>query len=216
MKLSAFHLLATLALLTLSNSVFPAPIGSENEVPVVVQLSGGRNYTDVTHLGKPVRIERNQDRTHLLADDYRRTSRPCPPFCIQPIELAPGINTVGELEVIEFVQQKVKKGTGLLLDVRMPRFYDSETIPGAVNIPFLLIKQDVRDVLPLLGVRRGAQGWDFSRAKFLLIFCNGPWCSQSARSVDVLRGVNYPAEKLYYYRGGMQNWKMLGLSTVSQ
>ncbi len=56
--------------------------------------------------------------------------------------------------------------------------------------------------------------WDFSEARQLLLWCNGPWCGQSPRAIRALISLGYPAEKLYYYRGGMQMWQSLGLSTV--
>ena len=122
---------------------------------------------------------------------------------------------LGELEIIDFLQQEVKHGKSLLVDVRMPRFYDAETIPGAVNIPFLLLTADMVEVLPMLGARQTGAGWDYQNAKTLVVFCNGPWCSQSGRAIRALLNANYPEQKLRYYRGGMQMWKLLGLSTIN-
>ncbi len=56
--------------------------------------------------------------------------------------------------------------------------------------------------------------WDFSKAKTLVLFCNGMWCGQSPRNIMALVKFGYPAEKIKWYRGGMQNWEILGLSTV--
>ncbi|RUM76239.1 MAG: rhodanese-like domain-containing protein, partial [Sulfurovum sp.] len=56
--------------------------------------------------------------------------------------------------------------------------------------------------------------FDFSNAKTLVMFCNGMWCGQSPASIAALRKFGYPAEKLKYYRGGMQDWHILGLTTV--
>jgi Rhodanese-like domain len=49
---------------------------------------------------------------------------------IQPISLAPGVRTVGELEVIEHVPAGRP-----LVDCRLPEYVESGTIPGAVSIP---------------------------------------------------------------------------------
>lgn len=181
----------------------------------LVKLTHEKSYVDVSHNGRTIRIMRNQNPENLLEKPYRKTSRPCPPFCIQAIELAPEIKNVGELELIAFLKQEVEQGRGLLVDVRMPRFYDLETIPGAVNIPFLLLKSNIQDVLPMLGVTEQSGGRRFQNAKSLLVFCNGPWCDQSERVITALLHANYPAEKLLFYRGGMQIWKLMGLSTVS-
>jgi rhodanese-related sulfurtransferase len=56
--------------------------------------------------------------------------------------------------------------------------------------------------------------WDFSEARQLLLWCNGPWCGQSPRAIKALLGHGFPAEKVSYYRGGMQMWKVLGLTVV--
>ncbi|MDH5471784.1 MAG: rhodanese-like domain-containing protein, partial [Gammaproteobacteria bacterium] len=37
---------------------------------------------------------------------------------------------------------------------------------------------------------------------------------QSPNNIKNLLKLNYPAEKIKWYRGGMQNWENLGLTTV--
>ncbi len=183
-----------------------------------VNIAPGMPYVDIKVGGKTVRIERIQDTRHRLTNSYTKTSRPCPPFCIQPISPAPGVKTVGELELIEFLKNKVEKGKGVLVDARIPAWYRKGTIPGAVNIPFTLLAPDnpYRDkILLVLGAKKLEDGtWDFGGARELLLFCNGPWCGQSPRAIRNLIAAGYPPEKLYYYRGGMQNWQLLGLTTV--
>lgn len=172
----------------------------------------------IHHQGVPVSVGRIQDTGNRLVDDFSKTSRPCPPFCIHPILAAPGVETVGELELLDFVQTRVASETGLLVDARMTSWYDSETIPGAVNIPFIIFTtpSDKRDrILEILGAIKGESGqYDFTNAISLLLFCNGPWCDQSPRAIKALIKIGYPAQKLKYYRGGMQLWKLFGLTTV--
>ncbi|HSF93093.1 MAG TPA: rhodanese-like domain-containing protein, partial [Paracoccaceae bacterium] len=48
-------------------------------------------------------IERNQDNEARLEGSFAKTSRPCPPFCVQPIEVADGVTTVAEVELIDFL-----------------------------------------------------------------------------------------------------------------
>ena len=55
---------------------------------------------------------------------------------------------------------------------------------------------------------------DFSNAKTAVMFCNGMWCGQSPNNIKNLLKFGYPAHKIKWYRGGMQNWEILGLSTV--
>ena len=64
------------------------------------------------------------------------------------------------------------------------------------------------------GAQRTAEFWKFSRAKTLVFFCNGPWCGQSPTNIRSLLRIGYPPSKLKWYRGGMQDWEILGLTTV--
>ena len=173
----------------------------------------------INHHGVPVTVERIQDTHNRLADDFTKTSRPCPPFCIHPITAAEGVRTIGELELLDFLIQDVADETGLLIDARMPNWYNSETIPGAVNAPFVIFTKasDKRDrMLKLFGATTDKTGSkDFSNAIKLTLFCNGPWCDQSPRAIKGLISAGYPPEKIQYYRGGMQAWKSFGLTTVS-
>ena len=167
--------------------------------------------------GQPQVIERIQNPEHRLTGDFTKTSRPCPPFCIAPIEAAPGVATLGEIEVIDFIDTHVGGGTGLLLDSRVPEWFAKGSIPGAVNVPFTTLDpaNPYRDdILAALGARQDGDGWDFGGAMDLLLFCNGPWCDQAPRAIRNLRDAGYPAEKLHYYRGGMQLWLLLGLTVA--
>ncbi|NNU80853.1 rhodanese-like domain-containing protein [Halovulum dunhuangense] len=164
-------------------------------------------------------IERNQDQNAVVDPSFAKTSRACPPFCIHPMSAAPGVETYGELELLDFIRDHVEPGTGYLVDARLSDWYAAGTIPGSVNLPFTLFQSGAdnpfRDgILQLLGgVRTGSgTGWNFDDAKHLALFCNGPWCDQSPQAIENLIAAGYPAEKLKYYRGGMQSWLMLGLT----
>lgn len=198
-------------------------------------------YITVDHNGNNVRVQRNQDQTNYLTDGFAKTSRKCPPFCIQPMIVAPGVTTFGELEVIQFITDYVKTNKGFLVDARTPSWNAKGTIPGSINIPFTTFALDRNDqkliqTMKKFGVERRKKGeatgywvdlkdilgiekkpnpfWDFSTAKNLLLWCNGMWCGQSPHAIRGLLKLGYPAEKLHYYRDGMQGWKILGL-TVS-
>ena len=189
-KISSINSLLTLVLFICSASA------SASDVNITQDMS----YIAVDHNGKTVRIERLQDQSNQLTGGFAKTSRKCPPFCIQPMIVAPGVNTFGELEVIQFITDYVKTNKGLLIDARTPSWHAKGTIPGSVNI---------------LGIEKKPNPfWDFSAAKNLLLWCNGMWCGQSPRAIQGLLKLGYPAEKLHYYRDGMQGWKILGL-TVS-
>lgn len=165
--------------------------------------------------GKMLTIERIQDTSHKLTSEFTKTSRPCPPFCIHPISAAPGVQTVGELEVIDFLEKSVATGRGLLIDSRLPEWFAKGTIPGAVNVPFATLEptNPYRDqILQALGGSKVGGAWNFAGARDLTLFCNGPWCDQSPRAIRNLVDAGYPASKIQYYRGGMQLWLMLGLT----
>ena len=114
---------------------------------------------------------------------------------------------------------KVNNDKGLLIDARLPEWYRKGTIPGAINIPFTVLmggpgNPHTAEVLKALEVVELDGEWDFRNALELLLFCNGPWCDQSPRAISNLLILGYPPEKLYYYRGGMQVWQLLGLTTI--
>ena len=170
-------------------------------------------------MGSPVTIQRNPDTRHRLNNSYTRTSRPCPPFCIQPFVAAEGVATIGELELVRFMQQDVAQNQGVLVDARMPKWYKEGTIPGAVNIPFSIFSKEHGDqyidkLLPLLGAQKSAGEWNFARAQKMVIFDNGPWCQQAGLAIKNLLALGYPPEKILYYRGGMQYWQILGFTTL--
>lgn len=206
-----------------------------------VNIDESRSYVTTVHDGVEIKIERIQDQNHMLTGAYAKTSRKCPPFCIQPLEVAPGVKTVGELELLDFVEQKLNKGIGILIDSRTPSWYKQGTIPGSINIPFSTFSPESSDLvkasaLSKFGVTRKDESsasllesfqrmvlnrndasaqWDFSQAKELLLWCNGNWCGQSPHAIKGLLELGYPADKLYYYRGGMQSWLTLGFNIVN-
>jgi len=185
-----------------------------------VNIQKGVPYVDIDVDGKSVRIERIQNTKHKLTNSYSKTSRPAPPFSIQPFQPIKGIETVSELDVIDFLKNKVTENKGLLLDARMPKWNKAGTIPGATNIPFSILastkgeNQYIEKIFGLLGVNKEKNRWNFNDARILLIFDNGPWCQQGLRAMKNLLKLGYPKSKMLYYRGGMQYWQILGFTTI--
>jgi rhodanese-related sulfurtransferase len=178
---------------------------------------------EVLHQGKKIRIERNPDTENMLDPDYSLTSRACPPFCVQPMTLAPGVETIGELEMLEYLKKVGKDSSVLVIDSRDSDWPQrSGIIPGAVLLPWEELHpahSDADKIAEILILRFGATRqsglWNFENAKTLVLYCNGPWCGQSPTNIKQLLAMGYPAHKLKWYRGGVQDWKMLGLTTVA-
>jgi rhodanese-related sulfurtransferase len=191
---------------------------SANAQELKVKITPTLSSVDVVHAGQKIRIQRIQDTGNKIIDDFAKTSRPCPEFCIHAMVVAPGVETLGELELLDFMTRQVPSGQGLVIDARLADFHKIETIPTSINIPFTVIKADnphIGQILTALGAEMApSKRWNFQKAKSLALWCNGPWCDQSSRAIQALLSLGYPAAKLKYYRGGMQMWKLMGLTTV--
>ena len=201
----------------LTVAISTAAIAEERQVKITPELDS----VEVRHNDQTVTIERNQNQDNTINPAFASTSRKCPPFCIQPSTLAPGVETIAELEVLSYLQ-KITEGDDsiLVIDSRTPDWVARGTIPGSVNIPWTELSpahSDPFTVSDILENRLGAQQqeglWDFSNAKTLVLFCNGMWCGQSPTNIRTLVKFGYPAHKIKWYRGGMQNWETLGLTT---
>jgi len=191
-------------------------------VALEVNISADLASVEVMHHGRKVTIMRNQDQGNSIDPEYAQTSRKCPPFCIQPIELAPGVKTVAELEVLHFLKQISDGDTSaLVIDSRTPAWVEKGIIPGTVNIPWDTLnigKSEPAVVKAILETQLGATQrdgfWNFDNAKTLVLFCNGSWCGQSPTTIKGLLKIGYPTHKILWYRGGMQDWESLGLTTL--
>lgn len=114
---------------------------------------------------------------------------------ITPITVAPGVRTVGELEVIEHLRQGRP-----IVDTRSEDSFATATIPGATNAP--------PDELDSLGDR-------LDPAITTVFFCNGPQCPASPRVIGELLERSRPPASILYYRGGLHDWLTLGLPVAA-
>jgi len=192
---------AILSLLSLLLSLTSTTLVAEEGA---VNIREGVPFITVQTADGPFQIERESDTQNEIFGDWALTSRPCPPYCIQPMVVAEGVTTIGELELLDFLQN----GTAVVVDSRTYSWFQGGTIPGAINIPY----DEILDRLDLLDCEADFDGWDCQNAKRVALFCNGNWCGQSPTAIHNLLEVGYPAERIFYYRGGMQAWRMLGLS----
>jgi len=211
-----------------SNS-FTRPVGITTQLASIA----------VKHEGEDIVIQRNQDSDTRMSDLFTKTSRPCPPFCIQPMSISSGVETIGELEMLEYLQQANTDNSIMIVDSRIQEWVDKGTIPSSVHIPWtsLTFGNDttLNTIITVLSKRFGvkvAKGantgdirealtndkindyLDFTNAKTLVVYCNGSWCGQTSEAIKALLHLSYPKEKLKYYRDGMQGWVSLGLTTI--
>ena len=170
-----------------------------------VKINADIARVTVETVNGPVEIMRDQDLNATINPTYAKTSRKCPPFCIQPMQVAPGVSTVGEIEVLKFAE----KG-GKLIDGRTLEWHLDGTIPSAINRPYTQMASRLDEV----GCTGSEGNWDCTNAEEVLLFCNGPWCGQSPMAIKAMLREGYPPEKIFYYRGGMQAWSSLGLTVV--
>lgn len=164
--------------------------------------------------GKTYSIERHAEPNAYLTNEFSLTSRPSPPFFVQPYKVTDKVETYEELEVIEFLEE----GKGVFIDARLPNWFEKGYIPGSINIPFKLFLSDdpQRDkILTNLGAKKGVNNqWDFKNVKTILLYCNGAWCEQSPTAIRALMKIGFPEERMKYFRGGMQSWQLLGLTVI--
>jgi len=143
---------------------------------------------------------------------------------ILPMSINKDIKTVGELEVLAFIQQKVLKDPSkyALVDSRKEDWYKQMTIPSAINVPYtdLEYDEDLAEfyyaALKKLGITKTKNGLDLSNAKTIILFCNGSWCGQSPHAIKELLAIGYPPKKIMWYRGGIQDWIGVGLTTTGE
>lgn len=206
---------------TLALTIAVSPMALAEKL--AVQITPNIASVTVKHNGTNVTIKRDQDQKATVNSNFSKTSRKCPPFCIQPSTLATGVETIGEVEVLHYLK-KMSDGDSsiIVIDSRTPDWVKKGTIPGSTNLPWTKLNPakgaDPISIAEIMTTKFGVKEleglWDYSNAKTLVMFCNGMWCGQSPNNIKNLLKFGYPADKIKWYRGGMQNWSNLGLTTV--
>ncbi len=110
---------------------------------------------------------------------------------IQPMTLAPDVQTIGELELIEHLRAGRQ-----LVDTRLPEFVHQGTIPGAIAVAHTEIQDHLEELDP---------------ERPIALFCNGPQCAATPDAVRRLLATGRPPALILYYRGGIHDWMTLGL-----
>ena len=104
-----------------------------------------RPYSMMDRGGGLAAVERGQNVENAIDGTFSKQSTPCAPFCVNPLNIAEAVGTVGELEVIEFAETSLHKGTGVMIDARTSDRYSKGTIPGSINIPFAVFEKSEDD-----------------------------------------------------------------------
>ena len=233
------HYITSTATLALLLGVFGSSVSAGDDISV--GISHDIKKVEFTHDGKQLTIMRNQEPLNTINPNFALTSRNCPPFCIQPMVVAQGVDTIAELEIIDYIKKMADEDDSILvIDSRTADWVARGTIPGATNIPWTKIRPKsgatTEDIIKIVTGKFGAKlaegadefsvdeaiaegdtskVFDYSNAKTLVMFCNGMWCGQSPANIRILLKFGYPAEKIKWYRGGMQGWEILGLTTIN-
>ena len=186
-----------------------------------ILIAGGVNITKdlesivIKEDNKDIKIQRIQDIKHRLTSSFTKTSRECPPYCIQPMNIGK-VQTIGELELLNYIKDMQEEDSNMLLiDARTRNWYSEGSIPTSINLPFTMLKKDskyLHKILKLLGAKEIDGAWNFDKVPKMIIFSNGIWDAQATQSIKRLVEMGCPEDKILYYRGGMQNWNILGLT----
>lgn len=163
-------------------------------------------------VGTPLTIFENQKvvvvQTAKGPIEITRTMTPCGKNggTIQPLVPVAGVHPIGEAEIIQALSDR----ESLVVDMRDTNDRVKGTIPGSLGIPYT----EVVDRMAELGCTKAGNTWNCSAAKKVFAFCNGPTCPQSPTAIRAMTREGFPADKIYYYRGGMLDWDALGLTSV--
>ena len=119
--------------------------------------------------------------------------------------------------LLKFIQTKGNHQKGLILDIRDKKSYKKESIPSAVNIPAKVLSNELKmqKILKALGAKKTKNGTlNTTEAMYLILYSHGNWCDKAPLFIKKLLKLGYPSDKMLYYRGGFQMWKILGFTTV--
>jgi rhodanese-related sulfurtransferase len=109
---------------------------------------------------------------------------------VQPLELASGVRTIGELELVDHLERGLP-----VIDTRLEHFHRDGTVPGAQSISHEQIIDRLDELDPETPT---------------VFFCNGPQCKATPDAIARLLAAGFPPASILYYRGGMHDWVTLG------
>ena len=165
--------------------------------------------------GSMIKIDRENKKAADYAASFTANGGTCGAACIAPMKAANGVATLDEPQVLSFLVDEVANSQGLMVDARTPEERARGFIPGSINLPYSTVdpKQNYwPGVVTALGAKVQSGGFDFADVQALLVYDTGPSSDEAGKLVRNLIEVGYPADKIKYYRGGMQVWSVLGFN----
>ena len=95
------------------------------------------------------------------------------------------------------LQQRIKNGSAIVIDVRPAEEYAAGHISGSRSIPVTELRARIREV---------------PKKRLVVAYCRGPYCVFADQAVELLRGAGYRAFRL---EGGFPDWQTKGMPVAS-
>lgn len=96
------------------------------------------------------------------------------------------------------LRRLMKDGSVVVLDVRPAEEFNAGHIPGAVSVPFLLLKRRLKEM---------------PKDREVIAYCRGRYCVYSLDAVTLLRKQGYEARRV---ENGMPDWRAAGFPVEVQ
>ena len=190
----------------------PSLAEGESRIPMV---SKGVPSVQVELDGKTCLIKRNAEKGNMITEVYAPTGQGTP----QPMTIAPGVETLGEIEFIEYMKNAEFDDSILVLIPEL-RLAQQARIPCTTNVSYKAFGDNRDEAIFYLTEmfegrkRRRIIGFyqcqNLGRLLQWLPVWSNPIHVQTCEEQFAQHGL--PTDKLKYYRGGMQASTSLGLT----
>ncbi len=75
-----------------------------NLMAIDVNIAEDINFISVKEGDRIIKIKRVQGKNSGLPDEFKRISKECPPFCIQPMYITHAPKPIGEIELLNYLR----------------------------------------------------------------------------------------------------------------
>jgi rhodanese-related sulfurtransferase len=94
----------------------------------------------------------------------------------------------------EQAERLFRQNNTLFIDTRYPEEYEQNHIPGAINIPLNLSRDELTAALNTI-----------NKERMIVIYCSSPSCNSSRRLAGYMDFIGF--KNIYIYVAGFQEWK---------